>query len=85
MIVSPGLSLAFLYLYMSPGKTAGGLNMIVKIARQEVIDKYPSFPLREWNEKEEEYSEHFPKTYASYILTLLSKSYRGQIKLWEKN
>ena len=55
--------------------------MIVRIARQEAIDKYLNFPLRQWNSKEEEYDYLFPTVFASYVLTLQSKSYRGHIKL----
>ena len=55
--------------------------MITKIARQDAIEKYPYLPLRVWDSKKEEYVEKFPQTYARYVLTLPSKSYRGQIKL----
>ena len=55
--------------------------MIVKIARQSAIDKYPNLPLRKWNEKTEEIDESFVPTFSSYVLTLPSKSYRGKIKL----
>ncbi len=58
--------------------------MIIKIERKEAIDKYPNLPLREWNSIEKEYDFLFPKTFASYILTLPSKSYRGHIKLLGK-
>ncbi|MES2772668.1 MAG: hypothetical protein V4722_00695 [Bacteroidota bacterium] len=57
------------------------LHMLVKIERQEAINKFPSLPLRHYNAKEDEEVFTYPKAFASYVLTLPSKSYKGHIKL----
>ena len=54
--------------------------MLIKIARQEAIDKFPNLPLRHNNSKEDEVF-NYPKVFANYVLTVPSKSYKGQIKL----
>lgn len=55
--------------------------MILKINRQDCINKFPTFPLREYNAKENDFIDYYPKTFASYILTLSAKSYIGHFKL----
>jgi hypothetical protein len=60
---------------------ATGHTMIVKIKRQEAIDKFPNLPLRHYNQKEDEEVFNYPEVFANYILTLPSKSYRVHIKL----
>ena len=55
--------------------------MLIKIERQEVIDKFPNLPLRFYNSEEDDYVFKYPKVFANYVLTLLSKSYKGKIKL----
>ena len=55
--------------------------MLIKIDRQEAIDKFPNFPLRHYNPKEDEDVFNYPKVFANYVLTLPSKSYKGHIKI----
>lgn len=55
--------------------------MLIKIDRQEAIDKFPNLPLRHYNRKEDEDVFNYPKVFANYILTLPSKSYKGHVKL----
>ncbi|MBS4063692.1 MAG: hypothetical protein KGZ74_03990 [Chitinophagaceae bacterium] len=55
--------------------------MLTKINRQEAIHKFPAFPLRHYNSKEEEDIYNYPKVFANYILTISSKSYKGHIKI----
>ena len=55
--------------------------MLIKIKRQDCLDKYPKFPLREYdfvNDKEECI---YPKGFNSYVLILDSKSLKGHTKL----
>ncbi len=56
-------------------------HMIIKIDRQKAIDKFPAFPLRHYDPKEDEDVFNYPKVFANYVLTLPSKSYKGHIKL----
>ena len=56
--------------------------MLIKIDRQEAINKFPSLPLRHYNLKEDEEVFNYPKVFANYVLTLPSKSYKGHIKLF---
>lgn len=55
--------------------------MLFKIARQEAIDRFPAFPLRHYDAKEDEEVFNYPKVFANYVLTLPSKSYKGHVKL----
>jgi hypothetical protein len=55
--------------------------MLVKINKQDCIDKYSNLPLRQYNSKEKDYHFYYPKVLANYVLTLSSKSYKGHIKL----
>ena len=55
--------------------------MLIKIARQEAIDKFPAFPLRHYDPKEDEDVFNYPRVFANYVFTLPSKSYKGQVKL----
>jgi len=70
-------------LTQSPNVTCYAIRhrMLVKIDRQEAINKFPNLPLRYYNPKEEEYVFNYPKVFANYVLTLSSKSYKGHIKL----
>jgi hypothetical protein len=56
-------------------------RMLIKIDRQEAINKFPNLPLRHYNPKEDEDVFNYPKVFANYVLTLPSKSYKGHIKL----
>jgi hypothetical protein len=55
--------------------------MLIKIDRQEAINKFPNLPLRHYNPKEDEDVFNYPNVFANYVLTLPSKSYKGHIKL----
>ncbi len=55
--------------------------MLIKIARQEAIDKFPNLPLRHYDRKEDDYVFNYPEVFTNYIFTLPSKSYKGRIKL----
>lgn len=55
--------------------------MLIKIDRQEAINRFPHLPLRHDNPKVEEDVFDYPKVFANYILTLHSTSYKGHIKL----
>ena len=55
--------------------------MLIKIDRQEAINKFPNLPLRHYNPKENEEVFNYPKVFANYVLTLSSKPYKGHIKL----
>ena len=55
--------------------------MLIKIDRQEAIDKFRILPLRYYNSNEDEEVIKYPKVFANYVLTLSSKSYKGHIKL----
>jgi len=55
--------------------------MLIKIDRPEAINKFPNLPLRYYNPKEDEDVFNYPKVFANHVLTLPSKSYKGQIKL----
>ncbi len=54
--------------------------MLVKIPRQDAIERFPSLPLRQYNFKNEDYDYKYPRIYANYDLTLPSKSYKGRVK-----
>src|SRR5688572_21488478 len=55
-------------------------TMITKIKRQECLELFPIFPTRVWNSKLEQYDAYFADNFGGYILSVLSKSYRGHIK-----
>jgi hypothetical protein len=55
--------------------------MLIKIDRQEAITNFPILPLRHYDKKKDEEVFNSPQVFASYILTLPSKSYRGHQKL----
>lgn len=55
--------------------------MLIRIDRQEAINKFPTLPLRHYNPKEDEDFFNYPKAYANHVLTLPSKSFKGHIKL----
>jgi hypothetical protein len=55
--------------------------MLIKISRQNAINKFPNLPLRHYSPKEDEDVFNYPKVFANYVLTLPSKSYKGHIKL----
>jgi hypothetical protein len=54
--------------------------MLIKINRQDCINKYPSFPLRSYDYDKDEEVFLYPNIFKSYILTLKSKSFKGHIK-----
>ncbi len=56
-------------------------RMLIKIDRQEAINKFPILPLRHYDRKKDEEIFKSPKVFANYVLTLPSKSYRGHQKL----
>ncbi|RXK61981.1 hypothetical protein ESA94_02910 [Lacibacter luteus] len=55
--------------------------MLIKIDRQEAINKFPILPLRHYDKKNDEEIFNSPKVFANYVLTLPSKSYKGHQKL----
>ena len=55
--------------------------MLIKIDRQDAINKFPILPLRHYDRKKDEDVFKSPKVFANYVLTLPSKSYRGHQKL----
>ncbi|MFT3701524.1 MAG: hypothetical protein QM802_04105 [Agriterribacter sp.] len=55
--------------------------MLSKINRKDCLDKYQVFPQRTYNNALDEEEFVYPKTFKSYILTLLSKSFKGHIKM----
>lgn len=69
------------FVYLGLTSCAIRNSMLIKINRQDTINKFPNLPLREYNLKEEEYDFHYPRVFANYTLTLSSKSYKGHIKL----
>ena len=54
--------------------------MIKKIKRKECLAKYPIFPQRSFNKKIEDYDDFYPETFASYILTITSKTNKKHVK-----
>ena len=54
--------------------------MLIKIKRQDCLDKFPKFPLREYNFIKDEEEYFYPIVYKSYVLTLDSKSLKGHTK-----
>ena len=55
--------------------------MLIKIKRQDCLDKFPKFPQREYNSIKDEEEFFYPKVIESYILTLDTKSLKGHTKL----
>jgi hypothetical protein len=55
--------------------------MLVKIKRQDCLDKYPKFPLRQYDFVKDEEEYFYPRIFRSYMLTLDSKSLKGYTKL----
>ena len=55
--------------------------MISKIARQECLAMYPKFPWRGYDEVEDEDLFFHPRVFSHYILTLNSKSFKGNASL----
>jgi hypothetical protein len=55
--------------------------MVVKIKRQDCLDLYQAFPLRSYNYQKDEEEIYFPEVYKSHILTVPSKSFKGQVKV----
>ncbi|MGB8192289.1 MAG: hypothetical protein WCF67_10240 [Chitinophagaceae bacterium] len=54
--------------------------MLLKIKRQDCLNKYPIFPLRSYDLEKDEDVSFYPKVFKSYILTLSSKSIKAHIK-----
>ena len=55
--------------------------MLIKIDRQYCLDKFPKFPLRQYDHVKDDEEFFYPKVYKSYILTLDTKSLKGHTKL----
>lgn len=55
--------------------------MLRKINRQEALNKYRVFPLRGYDEVNDEETFFYPPIYKRHILTLSSKSFKGHSKL----
>jgi hypothetical protein len=55
--------------------------MLIKINRQDCLDKFQNFPLREYDHINDDENFFYPKVYKSYILTLVTKSLKGHTKL----
>jgi hypothetical protein len=55
--------------------------MLIKIDRQDAIDRFSDLPLRHYDRKQDEDIFNYPRVFANYVLTLPSKSYKGHIKL----
>jgi hypothetical protein len=56
-------------------------TMLIKIKRQDCLDKYLKFPLSEYNSKSDEEVFSYPKIFALYWLKLEPKSAKGLTKL----
>jgi hypothetical protein len=54
--------------------------MLIKIKRQDCLDRYQTFPWRSYNSQKDEEVFFYPKVYKSCILTLPSKSFKGHAK-----
>ena len=54
--------------------------MLIKINRQECLSRYSLFPLRSYDYDKDEEVDYYPKVFKSYILTVVSKSFKGHIK-----
>ena len=54
--------------------------MLTKINRQNCLNSYPKFPLRKYDPIQDDETFFYPRVFASYILTLESKSFKGHIK-----
>lgn len=55
-------------------------TMLIKINRQDCLNRYQTFPLRSYNSERDEEEFFYPKVFKSYILTIPSKSFKGHIK-----
>jgi len=55
--------------------------MLIKINRQSCLNKYSTFPLSSYNYTKEEEEFFYPEVFKSYVLTLLSRSFKGHTKL----
>jgi hypothetical protein len=53
--------------------------MLKKVSRKDCLSKYKSFPIRNYDEDQDEEIYFFPKVINSYVLTLPSKSFKGHI------
>jgi hypothetical protein len=52
-----------------------------KINRKIALEKYPLFPIRFYNKETNDEEYHYPKkVYASYVLTIPTKTYKTRIK-----
>ena len=54
--------------------------MLTKIKRQDCLNKYQVFPLRGYDYEKDEEEFFYPEVFRSYILTLSSKTFKGQAK-----
>jgi hypothetical protein len=55
--------------------------MLIKIKRQECLDKYPKFPQAWYNYLKEDIEYFYPNAFDNFVLTLESKSFKGHSKL----
>jgi hypothetical protein len=53
--------------------------MLKKLSRKNCLSKYKSFPLRSYDEDQDEETYFFPEVFKSYVLTLPSKSFKVHI------
>ncbi|OQP58134.1 hypothetical protein A3860_07350 [Niastella vici] len=54
--------------------------MLRKIKRQACLNKYSTFPLRDYDTENDEEVYSFPTVFRSYILTIPAKTFRGNIR-----
>ena len=55
--------------------------MLIKIKREDFLKDYPEFPIRGYDVTRDEELFSYPKIFASYVLTLTTKSFKDHIKL----
>ncbi|CAN5522560.1 hypothetical protein BH11BAC3_BH11BAC3_44320 [soil metagenome] len=55
--------------------------MLIKINRQDCLNKFPKFPLREYDPIKDDEDFFYPKVFKSYVLTLDTKSLKGHTTL----
>jgi len=55
--------------------------MLNKIKRKDCLSQYPSFPTRRYDTTIDEEIFFYPASFRSYILTLISKSFKGHLRI----
>ena len=58
--------------------------MLIKITRQDCLNKYKVLPLHSYDYKRDEDFFSYPKVFKSYILTIPSKSFKGHAREFAK-